>query len=123
MVAESMGTLDAPGDAAGRRSATMFDAGTFRLMNPWLRFTCYGRPSLLLEQRAGLELAELFSSPVYYGAGVPRGVGAPVLLIPGFMGSDSYLTILDGWLRRIGHRPHLSGLYLNAGRPFDLIAR
>jgi triacylglycerol lipase len=123
MVADPMDVLDGPGDAAGRRTSTMFDAATARLLNPWLRFSCYGRPSLLLEQRAGFELAELFSSPVYYGVGVPRGVGAHVLLIPGFMGSVSYLTILDGWLRRVGHRPHLSGLYLNAGRPFDLIAR
>jgi pimeloyl-ACP methyl ester carboxylesterase len=73
------------------------------------------RPSLALEQRAGVELAELIASPVYYGLGVPRGDGRTVLLIPGFMGSDSYLTILGGWLRRIGYRPAQSGISFNAG--------
>jgi triacylglycerol lipase len=73
------------------------------------------RPSLALEQRAGVELAELIASPVYYGLGVPRGDGRTVLLIPGFMGSDSYLTILAGWLRRVGYRPAQSGITLNAG--------
>ena len=73
------------------------------------------RPSLALEQRAGVELAELIASPVYYGLGVPRGDDRTVLLIPGFMGSDSYLTILGGWLRRIGYRPAQSGISLNAG--------
>ena len=73
------------------------------------------RPSLAMEQRAGVELAELLASPVYYGLGVPRGDGRTVLLIPGFMGSDGYLTILAGWLRRIGYRPAQSGIALNAG--------
>ena len=73
------------------------------------------RPSLALEQRAAVELAELLASPVYYGLGVPRGDGRNILLVPGFMGSDSYLTILAGWLRRIGYRPAQSGIALNAG--------
>lgn len=73
------------------------------------------RPSLALEQRAGVELAELLASPVYYGIGVPRGDGRTVLVIPGFMGSDNYLTILAGWLQRIGYRPAQSGIALNAG--------
>ena len=81
------------------------------------------RPSLMLEQRMGMELAQLIASPVYYGIGVPRGDGSPVLLIPGFMGSDTYLAILHSWLGRIGYRPYLSGLAINAGRPMDLVAR
>lgn len=85
--------------------------------------SCFSRPSLLLEQRATFELAQLFASPVYYGIGVPRGDGGPVLLIPGFLGSDSYLTIMQSWLTRIGYRSYLSGLALNAGRPIDLIGR
>lgn len=74
-----------------------------------------GRPSLALEQRAGIELAELLASPVYYGLGVPRGNGRSVLLVPGFMGSDGYLSVLSGWLRRVGYRPAQSGITLNAG--------
>jgi triacylglycerol lipase len=73
------------------------------------------RPSLALEQRAGIELAQLMASPVYYGLGVPRGNGRNVLLIPGFMGSDGYMTVLSGWLRRIGYRPAQSGISFNAG--------
>ena len=68
------------------------------------------RPSLWQEQRMGWELLELLASPVYYGVGVPRGDGAPVLLVPGFLGSDEYLTILRSWLRRLGYRPHASGI-------------
>jgi triacylglycerol lipase len=73
------------------------------------------RPSLAFEQRAAVEFAELLASPVYYGHGVPRGDNRAVLLIPGFMGSDSYLTVLAGWLRRIGYRPAQSGIAFNAG--------
>ncbi len=75
-----------------------------------------------LEQRAGLELAELLTSPLYYGVGVPRGDGAPVLLVPGFLGSDDYLSVLYGWLRRIGYRPFASGLVC-IGRIDRLLAR
>jgi pimeloyl-ACP methyl ester carboxylesterase len=69
-----------------------------------------GRPRLWGEQSAALELWELLASPVYYGIGVPRGDGAPVLVSPGFLGSDDYLSLLRGWLRRVGYRPHASGL-------------
>lgn len=89
---------------------------------PWW-FQSPRRPSLFLEQRAGLELAELFMSPVYYGIGVPHGNGAPVLLLPGFLGSDGYLSIMSSWLRRIGYHPHASGFTLVAGSPYDMIAR
>jgi pimeloyl-ACP methyl ester carboxylesterase len=68
-----------------------------------------------MEQRAALELVDLFSSPVYYGVGVPRGDGSPVLLLPGFLGSDDYLVILRGWLRRVGYRPHASDIGLCVG--------
>lgn len=79
-------------------------------------------PSLLLEQRAGIELAQLFASPVYYGVGVPRGTGGPVLLLPGFMGADAYLAPMSGWLRRIGYRPHYSRLAIAAGPPMGMVA-
>jgi pimeloyl-ACP methyl ester carboxylesterase len=69
-----------------------------------------GRPSLWQEQRMGWELMALLASPVYYGVGVPRGDGAPVVLVPGFLGSDEYLTVLRGWLRRVGYQPYPSGI-------------
>ena len=81
------------------------------------------RPSLLWEQRAGLELLHLVASPVYYGVGVPRGSGAPVLLLPGFLGSDGYLMPLYGWLHRIGYRPFLAGFAVTLGPIADLVAR
>jgi pimeloyl-ACP methyl ester carboxylesterase len=79
------------------------------------------QPSLLLEQRAPLELASLLLNPVYYGCGVPRGDGSSVLVLPGFMGSDSYLRVIRGWLRRIGYTPRKSEIGFNAGNPFDLV--
>lgn len=56
-------------------------------------------------------------SPVYYGAGVPRGDGSPVVLVPGFMGADIYLAEMYMWLARIGYRPFMSGIGLNAECP------
>ena len=79
------------------------------------------RVPLLLEQRAGLELADLLANPVYYGIGVPRGDRAPVLLIPGFLGSDDYMQVLRGWLQRVGYRPYRSGIRFCVGSPFRLV--
>jgi hypothetical protein len=65
---------------------------------------------LELEFPAALaELHALLFSPVYYGLGVPRGDGHPVLLVPGFLGGDDYLLLLAGWLSRVGYRPALVG--------------
>jgi pimeloyl-ACP methyl ester carboxylesterase len=36
-----------------------------------------------------------------------------VLLIPGFLAGDGSLGVMREWLRRIGHRPHESGIRLN----------
>jgi pimeloyl-ACP methyl ester carboxylesterase len=66
------------------------------------------------EFMAGFEWMALRWSPVYYGVGVPRGDGSPVVLVPGFLGTDSYLLELYGWLGRIGYRPYLSQIGRNA---------
>jgi pimeloyl-ACP methyl ester carboxylesterase len=81
------------------------------------------RPSLFQEQRAALELAQLLANPVYYGLGVVRGDATPVMTVPGFMGSDAYLGVLRGWLRRIGYTPERSGVLIMAGSPYDLFSR
>jgi triacylglycerol lipase len=60
---------------------------------------------------------------VYYGLGVPRGDGSAVIIIPGFLGTDLYLTELHAWLRRIGYRPYFSGIGINAECPNLLIQR
>jgi len=69
----------------------------------------------------GAELALLHASPVYYGLGAPRGDGSAVVLIPGFLGSDLYMAHLNSWLLRVGYRPYLSGIRLNAECPNLLI--
>jgi triacylglycerol lipase len=69
------------------------------------------------------DLLLLHSSPVYYGLGVPRGDGSAVVLVPGFLGADAYLSQLHSWLGRIGYRPYFSGIGLNAECPNLLIQR
>jgi triacylglycerol lipase len=71
----------------------------------------------------GAELLLLHASPIYYGLGVPRGDGSAVVLVPGFLGTDSYLAQMRHWLHRIGYRAHLSGIGLNADCPNLLIQR
>jgi triacylglycerol lipase len=63
------------------------------------------------------QLSDLLRDPVYYGTGVPRGNGTPVLLIPGFTAGDWTLATMARWLKRIGYRPYLSGIDLNVGCP------
>ncbi len=69
----------------------------------------------------GAELLLLHASPVYYGLGVPHGDGSAVIVIPGFLGTDLYVTHLHAWLQRIGYRSYLSGIGLNAECPNLLI--
>jgi triacylglycerol lipase len=64
------------------------------------------------EIRWQAELAMLPFDPVFYGIGVPHGNGQPVLLIPGFLAGDVSLSVLGGWLFRIGYRPRRSGITL-----------
>ena len=71
----------------------------------------WGRP--LAEIRWQAELARLLADPVFRGEGVPRGDGAPVLLLPGFMAGDGSLLVLRDWLKRMGYRPHGSGITFN----------
>ena len=75
------------------------------------------------ELLAGLEWAALKVSPVYYGVGVPQGDGAPIILVPGFLGSDLSLLELHLWLGRMGYRSYSSGIGLNADCPDVLLER
>src|SRR5690242_19266351 len=77
--------------------------------------------SIWKEALFGAELLLLHASPVYYGLGIPRGDGSAVVVIPGFLGSDFYLSHLHAWLGRIGYRAYLSGIGLNAECPNLLI--
>ena len=53
----------------------------------------------LRETRWQLELYRLLVDPVLRGQGVARGVGRPVILMPGFGGGDQTLLVLAAWLR------------------------
>jgi pimeloyl-ACP methyl ester carboxylesterase len=65
----------------------------------------------------GVEWLDLRASPIYRGVGVARGDGEPVVLVPGFLGSDAHLGELQRWLTRAGYRVVLSGIGRNADCP------
>ena len=67
----------------------------------------------LREMRWQAELARLLADPVWRGVGLPRGDGAPVLLIPGFLAGDQSLSVMASWLRRLGHAPRRAGISFN----------
>jgi len=80
------------------------------------------------EVLASLDWMLLWSSPVFYGCGVQRGDGSAVVVVPGFLGTDSYLLAMYYWLQRIGYRPYLSRIGRNAdclnilmGRLFETV--
>ena len=77
--------------------------------------------SIWKEAFFGAELLLLHASPTYYGFGVPPGDGSATVVIPGFLGTDEYLSHLHGWLFRIGYSSYLSGIGLNAQCPNLLI--
>jgi triacylglycerol lipase len=65
------------------------------------------------EGRVAFEHAALLRDPLLHGVGVPRGDGAPVLLVPGFMAGDPSLRVMARWLKRIGYRPCRAGIRSN----------
>lgn len=79
--------------------------------------------SILSEVVFALDLVLLHAAPLYYGVGIPHGDGSAVVLIPGFLCPDLYLTPLHQWLRRIGYEPLFSGIGINAECPNLLITR
>ena len=79
--------------------------------------------SIWKEALFGADILLLHASPVFYGLGVPHGDGSAVVVIPGFLGTDLYLTHLKTWLSRIGYLPYMSGIGLNAECPNLLIER
>lgn len=78
---------------------------------------------ILNEALFALDLVLLHAAPLYYGVGIPHGDGSAVVLIPGFLCPDFYLTPLHEWLRRIGYKPSFSGIGVNADCPNLLITR
>jgi pimeloyl-ACP methyl ester carboxylesterase len=68
------------------------------------------------------ELGLLLVDRVFWGFGVDRGDGRPVIVLPGLYGGDRYLAPLRAWLRRIGYTPVPSGMTRNPGWSEDLIS-
>lgn len=62
----------------------------------------------------GIDWVALRYAPVYYGLGVPHGDGSAVILVPGFMATDTYLWEMQCWLGRMGYKPYLSKIGRNA---------
>ena len=79
--------------------------------------------SIWKEALFAADILLLHASPTYYGLGVPHGDGSAVIVIPGFLGTDLYLSHLQSWLERIGYRSYSSGIGLNAECPNMLIQR
>ena len=68
----------------------------------------------LRETRWMLEALRLTVDPVWLGAaGIPRGDGRGVVLVPGFGGGDQTLAVLASWLYRIGYSPRTCGFVVN----------
>jgi pimeloyl-ACP methyl ester carboxylesterase len=65
----------------------------------------------------------LHIAPVYWGFGVPHGDGSAVIIIPGFLGTDTYLMEMYAWLYRLDYKPYFSGIGINADCPNLLIRR
>ena len=86
------------------------------------RYEPTSRP-IWLEALFPIDWLCLHASPVYYGFGVPRGHGEPVIVVPGFLGSDRYLTEMHLWLRRVGYHPYFSGIGRNVDCPELLTQR
>jgi len=80
-------------------------------------------PPIWKETLWPLEWLALRLSSVYFGLGIPRGDGSPVVLVPGFMGTDAYLLELYLWLKRTGYSPYMSGIGINAECPARLTDR
>lgn len=75
------------------------------------------------EAAALREFWELTLDPVYLGLGLPRGDGRLVLVLPGLFGSDFYLRPMRTWLARLGYKPVVSMMGINAGCPDRLRRR
>ncbi len=60
------------------------------------------------EAYSGLDWVALHYAPVYYGLGIPRGDKSAVIVVPGFLATDTYLGEMYHWLKRIGYSPYMS---------------
>jgi pimeloyl-ACP methyl ester carboxylesterase len=80
-----------------------------------------GHLPLWRECFAAVEAALLHLAPVYYGLGCPLGDSSGVVIIPGFLGTDTFLVEIYAWLYRMDYKPYFSGIGINADCPNRLI--
>src|SRR5258705_12096627 len=64
---------------------------------------------VIKETGAAAELFALRRSRILAGEGVPHGGGRPVLLLPGFLTSETALQTMGRWLYRNGYRGYRFG--------------
>lgn len=122
------GTSQAEKKKARRRPKTIYvktvrsraNAHTDKRRNLLVRDLAPARLPLWRESFLGVDWLRLHASKVYYGFGIPHGTGAPVVLVPGFMTTDTYLIELYTWLVRIGYKAYLSKIGRNADCPHIL---
>lgn len=100
---------------------------------PAQSFTGAARPiappplrAMLAEARASAELVAFFRGREGFVASAPRGSGAPVFVLPGFLSSDLATAPLRGVLADLGHAAHGWRLGRNLGLRsgvFDAVER
>jgi pimeloyl-ACP methyl ester carboxylesterase len=112
---------DATVGGCGQARTTVRARKTLATRSPHPSPTPQANRVLWTEALFGAEVLLLHAAPVYYGIGVPPGDGSAVVIIPGFLGTDVYLTELHAWLARIGYRPYFSGIGINADCPNLLV--
>ena len=78
---------------------------------------------LAQEALAGFDWLALRVSPTYLGAGIARGSGEPVVLVPGMLASNASMSELRQWLRRVGYTPYVTDIERNSGCPERVLDR
>ncbi len=63
------------------------------------------------------EFMALHWHPLFWGWGVARGHGQPVVVIPGFVANDLIMLPMRQWLNRIGYRAHMANILWNTACP------
>ena len=72
-----------------------------------------GLPTFL-EARVQLEWLSLLNDAVWHRGEVPGAASRPVLLVPGFFGTERSLKPMRSWLRRLGFAAEVAPVGLNA---------
>ena len=63
--------------------------------------------------KAGFEALTIARQSIMVGSASRFGDGKPIVLLPAFLGSDLALLPLAAWLKALGYRPVMAGLFIN----------